>query len=358
MVAEYTHLFLLPERTIKRMQATQQNPNFHGEGNVYQHTLMVLDHVRALDESWGLTDEERVILYWTALLHDVGKPDVTRWEGGRFRSHGHEKAGIPIARNILLQRKELSQKQRNTILNLVRWHSVPLRYGLKEEKLDMYKQIALQVDMRLLGVFAYCDLKGRICKEPEKIHKIIQDFNEQIVPTLEASLGTYAQIHALYQSARIQDKNHLWEASKFSDFRLLEELFKSVDTTEKRAAKQTWIIPLGVPCIAQKAFLNSKYPDAYHLNQVILNRPSPQIPTQAQTVVIAGDFTHTASRQAWLSDWRKKPAEIHLLVFEKDLEQLLKNVHNPMQYMEIRKAYERMENPHPWEAHQVEYIQL
>ena len=122
----------IPSVYLELMRNTQQNPRYHAEGNVLNHTLLVLGEFYDLVASVPLSESDREVLYWAALLHDIGKPAVTYWDGKTWRAAGHEKAGVPLARNILMQQESISARQRNRILDLVRWHHLPLRMGPKK----------------------------------------------------------------------------------------------------------------------------------------------------------------------------------------------------------------------------------
>ena len=66
----------LSDAHIKQLKATEQNPKYHAEGNVYNHTLLVLEQFYQYAESYPLSEEEKIILYWAAVLHDIGKTKV------------------------------------------------------------------------------------------------------------------------------------------------------------------------------------------------------------------------------------------------------------------------------------------
>lgn len=86
---------------IDRLSELEQNPEYHPEGNVFEHTMQVLDMARELANKLPV-DSEMVVMY-SALLHDVGKY-VTN---GTHRIKGtptyilHELAGVPIAEQFL-----------------------------------------------------------------------------------------------------------------------------------------------------------------------------------------------------------------------------------------------------------------
>jgi len=79
---------VLPE--IAAMKGVAQPPAFHPEGDVWTHTLIMLD---------GLQNPS-VALAWGVLLHDVGKPSTFR-VADRIRFDGHVEQGIEIAHSLL-----------------------------------------------------------------------------------------------------------------------------------------------------------------------------------------------------------------------------------------------------------------
>ena len=107
---------VLPE--IDRLKGVEQPPQFHPEGDVWQHTLKMLE----LLPKDGATDKN-LCLGWGTLLHDVGKA-VTRSEDEKgVHFYGHVKRGEQIADDIM-QRLKFSRAHRETVLNLIRQHMV------------------------------------------------------------------------------------------------------------------------------------------------------------------------------------------------------------------------------------------
>ena len=74
-----------------------QDPLYHPEGDVWIHTLMVLDQAAEISRQRAMSSEERLQICLAALLHDLGKPATTRQEGARVTAHGHEHAGLKPA---------------------------------------------------------------------------------------------------------------------------------------------------------------------------------------------------------------------------------------------------------------------
>lgn len=80
-----------------------QEPEWHPEGDVWTHTLLVIDAAAALLRRGPdhFSRQDQLTVLFGALCHDFGKPSTTRFEDGRFRSHGHEEAGIEPTKAFL-----------------------------------------------------------------------------------------------------------------------------------------------------------------------------------------------------------------------------------------------------------------
>ena len=123
---------VLPEISI--MKGVAQPPEFHPEGDVFAHTLLLLDN---LPQPCPLT------LAWGALLHDVGKPATFRVAPDRIRFDDHVDVGVKIAEEIC-QRLRFSNDDTKQILALVDNH---MRFG----HVSRMKESTLKKFLRLPG---------------------------------------------------------------------------------------------------------------------------------------------------------------------------------------------------------------
>ena len=83
---------------VAAMRGVPQNPKYHPEGDVYRHTMLVLDQAAAL----RYRAVEPLFFMFAALCHDLGKIDATRVEeDGRITSHMHPVSGRPLAEQQL-----------------------------------------------------------------------------------------------------------------------------------------------------------------------------------------------------------------------------------------------------------------
>jgi poly(A) polymerase len=101
---------VLPE--IEAMKGVQQPPQFHPEGDVFVHTLLLLEK---------LPQPCPPTLAWGALLHDVGKPPTFRVAPDRIRFDGHVDVGVKMAEEIC-RRLRFSNDDTEQILALIANH--------------------------------------------------------------------------------------------------------------------------------------------------------------------------------------------------------------------------------------------
>jgi putative nucleotidyltransferase with HDIG domain len=123
---------VLPE--ISRMKGVQQPPEFHPEGDVFIHTLLLLDYLPSPCPS---------TLAWGALLHDVGKPATFRVGADRIRFDDHVDVGVKIGEEIC-HRLRFSKADTVQILALIKNH---MRFG----HVGRMKESTLKRFMRLPG---------------------------------------------------------------------------------------------------------------------------------------------------------------------------------------------------------------
>lgn len=100
---------IVPE--ILPMIGQEQPPEFHPEGDVFEHTCLMLNLMK---------NPTRALAY-TVLLHDVGKPDTAFMGEDRLRFHGHEVKSAEMAEGIL-SRLRLPTKEKQAILTAIRGH--------------------------------------------------------------------------------------------------------------------------------------------------------------------------------------------------------------------------------------------
>lgn len=164
------------------MKGVPQDEEWHAEGDVFTHTKMVIEALISLPEFKALNDQDKHILFTSALLHDVEKRSTTTTEeiDGKTRivSPKHAKRGEFTARKILYTDIPAPFQVREQIAKLVRLHGLPL-WAI--QKTDPNKEVinaSLVVNTAHLSMLAKADILGRICKDQEEILLRIELFNE------------------------------------------------------------------------------------------------------------------------------------------------------------------------------------
>jgi len=105
---------LLPE--VEQMRGVAQPPRFHPEGDVWEHTMRLLDIL-----SSETAPHTNPALAWAALLHDVGKPAAKTEDDRGIHFYGHVRRGVAIAED-LMRRLRFSNAQRETVARLIGQH--------------------------------------------------------------------------------------------------------------------------------------------------------------------------------------------------------------------------------------------
>ncbi len=146
------------------LATTPQDPEWHPEGDVWTHTLLVIDEAAKL-----IADLERpraLAVMLGALCHDLGKPATTKFEDGRVRSRGHEEAGVSPTASLLDRwnvHTLLGYDVRAQVLGLVAQHLKPGQlFDAREHVSDgAIRRLAGKCEPELLYRVARADCLGR-----------------------------------------------------------------------------------------------------------------------------------------------------------------------------------------------------
>ncbi len=142
---------------LKALIGCKQEPEWHPEGDVWEHTLRVLDAAAAMRH---YAETENLVLMLAALCHDFGKPSTTTVDGrGRIISHGHDEAGVVPAESFI--RRIWNKKELDDVMPLVKRHMLPTLFFQTNAPDRAYRRLSLEVrSMELLADLAECDLRG------------------------------------------------------------------------------------------------------------------------------------------------------------------------------------------------------
>lgn len=155
---------LSPFHLIYQLKFTEQSPVHHPEGNVWNHTLLVVDEA-AKRKNICKTPS---VFMWAALLHDIGKPSTTKISNGKITSYDHDKVGARLAFEFL-SRFTKDQFFITCVCSFIEFHMHILYVVNELPHGDVFKLIK-EMDIEEIALFGLCDRLGRknACFEKEE----------------------------------------------------------------------------------------------------------------------------------------------------------------------------------------------
>lgn len=166
-----------PFSMISDLRDVDQNPKFHPEGNVFIHTMMVINQ--------GAVNRERSrdkrVFMWALLLHDIGKKPTTKLRKGRLTSYNHDSVGAEMAREFLTY-FNMEENFIDEVRGLVRWHMQSL-FVTKDMKFQNIGDMLRDVDINEIFLVSLSDRLGRGNLDHIEINKTkeeVRKFKEKI----------------------------------------------------------------------------------------------------------------------------------------------------------------------------------
>jgi tRNA nucleotidyltransferase (CCA-adding enzyme) len=148
---------------------TLQEYEWHPEGDVWIHTLMVVDEAAKIAKRENLNKEDTKALMYSALCHDLGKATTTEFIEGKLRSRGHEQAGGDPTAEFLDKIAAGSDELKLKIKTLVQNHLIPHAFytafelGKKDPK-GAIRRLAKRIypaTIKMLALLGEADHRGR-----------------------------------------------------------------------------------------------------------------------------------------------------------------------------------------------------
>lgn len=166
---------------IEALAGVEQNPKFHPEGDVFEHTMLVIDAAAQLRSR----AEQPLAFMLSALLHDLGKIVATEvQEDGRITAYGHEVQGLPLVER---QMKRLTNHQKLIayVLNQSELHMRPnMMAGNRSHKKKTRAMFDLSVCPNDLILLSRADATG----------KLDEPYNEENEVFLRERLADYEKV--------------------------------------------------------------------------------------------------------------------------------------------------------------------
>lgn len=159
-----------PFTMLALLKTAEQSKQYHPEGNVWNHTMLVVDEAARIKHK----SKHQTAFMWAALLHDIGKPATTRNRKGKITSYDHEKVGADLTRTFLLE-FDCEPSFITEVVGLVRWHMQVL-FVEKNLPFGDINQMIQEVDFKEVGLLALCDRLGRQGADRQKVKAGIDVF--------------------------------------------------------------------------------------------------------------------------------------------------------------------------------------
>ncbi|MBS5926834.1 MAG: HD domain-containing protein [Clostridium sp.] len=148
------------------LEKIEQSPKHHPEGDVWVHTMMVVDK----GSSYRDYVEDKKVFMWALLLHDLGKRSTTKLRNGRWTSYDHDKVGRKDAYDFLSYFK-LSEEFKGKVSILVRYH-MHLLFIMNKLPYGDIKGMKTEANLHDLSYVFLSDRLGRGGMNKEEIEKV------------------------------------------------------------------------------------------------------------------------------------------------------------------------------------------
>ncbi len=137
------------------LKNVEQSPIHHPEGNVWNHTLLVVDEAAKQKSK----SKNQAAFMWAALLHDIGKASTTQVRKGRITAYDHDKAGQGLSRAFLSVFTQ-DDKFINEVSQLVRYH-MQILFVVNDMPFADIAGMEKNTDINEIALLGLCDRLGR-----------------------------------------------------------------------------------------------------------------------------------------------------------------------------------------------------
>lgn len=137
---------------LEELMGCQQNPEWHPEGDVWEHTLATIDIAASVREM--IPEDWRLAFMFGVLLHDVGKPETT---DDALHAYGHDKAGVPIATDFM-ERITNDKTLISRVISIVENHMRPGQLCHAEKVRDgAWKRLHNKIRLDVIAYVCFSD---------------------------------------------------------------------------------------------------------------------------------------------------------------------------------------------------------
>lgn len=171
------NLDLEPFDKLKKLKDIPQSQIHHPEGDVWNHTMLVIDN----GAYYKKYSNNKKCFMWALLLHDIGKIKTTKLRKGKWTSYNHDNVGAIEAKEFFIKLGVKDNEFIEKVENLIRYH-MHFLYISKDLPFGNKEKMVKEVDLNDISLVFLCDRLGRggLNKEDkENVVKDIEGFMEK-----------------------------------------------------------------------------------------------------------------------------------------------------------------------------------
>ncbi len=344
---------------LSALKQIPQNPEYHGEGDVYQHTEMVCQRLTESALWQFLPSDEQTLLFLAAAFHDIGKSVCTKQEDGVWVSPRHTLLGEKVFRCLAYreaQRFGLTFRQRETVAKLIRYHGLPVWFWTKERPDFELFRASETIPLRLLYLLSHADVLGRIAKDTKELAQQVELFAEYAKELgVWDNAWTFSDAYTRFQFFHRQD---MWHGAQLYNDTCFDVI---VMAGLPLAGKDTWIEKNRpqLPVISLDALRETmKIPPTKSSGKVVqaaLNQARVFLRDRQPFIWNATNLLRETRKKliTLFSDYK---ARVHIYYLEVPYHELLERNQIRTRYIPdkaLEEMIRKLEPPEPWEAEKV-----
>lgn len=352
----------------KDMINTNQEPKWHGEGNVFIHTKMVCEKLINLEEYQNLKKINKLQVFLATLFHDIGKIVCTKVVDDEITSPNHAITGSLIIREFLWKELNLSgtkeyQNFRETICLLIKYHTNPIYIGKDYNekrviKLSLNQELVTDFSLELLSILSKADVLGRISNDT--VEQLL--YLEQFI-TLSKDLNCFKNAY------KFTNNYTKYKYFRGNNIHYTEELY---DNTKKEV-----IMICGLPGTGKDTYINSHFSlPIVSLDQirevnnlkdnddqgVVFNIAKEEMKKYLrlnQSFIFNATNTHQINRQKLINLFADYNAKVHIIFLETSWKENILRNNNREKSVNVKiieKMLSSLDIPENYESHIVKWI--
>lgn len=343
------------------LRQVPQNPEYHGEGDVYTHTAMLCGELTAFPEFSKLPPKDQELLFLAGAFHDLGKLTATKLEDGKWTSPKHTIVGAKMFRELVYREAEkfgLTFQEREQVSALIRGHGLPVWLWTKKRPEYELMKTAERVDLRLLYLLSKADVRGRIGDGKERMEEDVEHFWE-CAKELGLETGTFSFANP-FTRFQYFHKSELWQGAQLYD---TTEFDVWILSGLPLAGKDTWagghgegIAVISLDAIREELHISPASGSAKvaaaanERAKALLRRREPFI-WNATNII-------EETRQKICGMCSAYGARVHFVYLEAPYRELQRRNEKRVRYIPepvLEDMIHKFEPPAPWEGYTVEY---